>query len=110
MRARRAVTPDNGSGSDAGPLEVAVEMAFALLVALLEQPAVAALRIGQDFPAIIVAVPEEEAVGAVLKMRLGDLLEVPCLGLGADDAVRLVHLLLGADVEPVVVEEVHPAD
>src|SRR5580704_8553863 len=98
------------SGSDAGPLEIAVEMAFALLVALLEQPAIAAFRIGQDLPAIIVAIPEEEAVGAVLKMRLGDFLETPLLGLRTDDAVYIIYLFLAADIEPVVVEEVHFAD
>src|ERR1700730_7423406 len=104
--ARRAT----GLAIHAGPLEVAIEMPLACLVALLEQPAVAAFRIGQDLPAIIVAIPKEEAVGAVLQMRLGDFLEVPRIGLGADGVVRLVHLLLGADIEPVVVEEVHPAN
>src|SRR5580704_6737860 len=89
------------SGGDAGPLEAAVEMPFALLVALFEQPAVAAFRVGQDLPAIVVGIPEEKAVGAVLQMRLGDLLEAPGIGLGADGAVRLVHLFLAADVEPV---------
>ena len=54
------------SGGDARPLEVAVEMPFAALVALLEKPAVAAFRIGQDFPAIVVGIPKEEAVSAVL--------------------------------------------
>src|SRR5437762_14248081 len=97
---RRSAT---GSGGDAGTLEVAVELAFARKVALFEEPAVAAGRIGQDLPAIIVAIPEEEAVGAVLQMRLGDLLQPPLLGLGADGAVRLVDLFLGADIEPVVV-------
>src|SRR5712692_5874376 len=73
-----------GSGTDSGPLEVAVEMPLALQVALFEHPAVAALWIGQDLPAIIVAIPEEEAVGAVLEMRFGDFLQPPLLGLGAD--------------------------
>src|ERR1051326_290564 len=82
-------------------------MALAFLVALIEQPAVAAGRVGQDLPAIVVAIPEEKAVGAVLKMRLRDFLEAPFLGPGADRAVRLVDFLLGANVEPVVVEEVH---
>src|SRR6516164_5017603 len=99
-----------GSGHDAGPLKVAVEMSFALLVTLLEQPTIAAFRVGQDFPAIIVAIPEEEAVGAVLQMRSGDFFEAPLLGLCGDDAVRLIHLFRGADIEPVVVEEVHPSD
>ena len=85
-------------------------MPFALLVALFEQPTIAAFRVGQDFPAIIVAIPKEEAVGAVLKMRFGDFLEVPLFGLGADDAVRLIHLFLGADIESVVVQKVHSAE
>src|SRR5215471_10828827 len=97
-------------GIDARALEVAVEMTFAVLVALFKQPAITAFRIGQDLPAIIVAIPKEETVGAVLEMRFGDLLEMPFFGLGTDDAVCLIHLFLGADIEPVVVEEVHPAD
>ena len=67
-----------GSGDDAGPLKVAVEMSFALLVAVLEQPTMAAFRIGQDLPTIIVGIPEEEAVGAVLQMRFGDFLRCHC--------------------------------
>jgi hypothetical protein len=70
------------SGDDAGPLKVAVEMSFAVLVALFEQPTIAAFRVGQDLPAIIVAIPKEEAVGAVLKMRFRDFLRCPLLGLG----------------------------
>jgi len=102
--------PQQYSGIDALSFEAAVEMTFPLLVAQFKQPAIAAFRIGQDLPAIIVAIPKEEAVGAVLKMRFRDFLEVPLLGLGANDAVRLIHLFLGADIEPVVVEEVHSAD
>src|SRR6266851_1003245 len=96
-----------GSRIYAGSLEVAVEMPLALLVALFEEPAVAAGRIGQDLPAIIVAIPKEKAVGAVLQMRLGDLLEMPFLGLGADGVVRRVNFILGANIEPVMVEQVH---
>src|ERR1700745_1887439 len=99
-----------GSGDDAGSLKVAVEMSFAVLVALFEQPAIAALRVGQDLPAIIVAIPKEEAVGTVLEMWLGDFFEAPLVSLSTDNAMRLVDLLLRADIEPVVVEEVHPAD
>src|SRR6516164_8885353 len=98
------------SGDDTRPLKVAVEMSFAVLVALFEQPTIAAFWSGQDLPAIIVAIPKEEAVGAVLKMRFRDFFEMPLLGLGADDAVRLIHLFPGADIEPVVVEEVHSSD
>ena len=90
------------SGDDARPPKVAVEMSFAVLVALFERPTIAAFRVGQDLPAIIVAVPKEEAVGAVLKMRFRDFFEVPLLGLGADDAMRLIHLFRGADIEPIV--------
>src|SRR5215470_11797812 len=92
-----------GLGDDAGPLKVAVEMSFALLITLFEQPTIAALGVGQDLPAVIVAIPKEEAVGTVLKMRFGDFFEVPVLGLGADDAVRFIHLFLSADIKPVVV-------
>ena len=85
-------------------------MTFAVLVALFEQPAITTFRISQDLPAIIVAIPKEKAVGAVLKMRFRDFLEMPLLGLGTDDAVCLIYLFLGADIEPVVVEQVHSAD
>jgi len=51
-------------------------MTFAVLVALFEQPAITTFRIGQDLPAIVVAIPKEETVGAVLKMRFGDFLEI----------------------------------
>ena len=81
-----------------------------MLVALFEQPTIAAFWIGQDLPAIIVAIPKEKAVGAVQKMRFRDFLEMPLLGLGTDDAVCLIYLFLGADIEPVVVEQVHSAD
>src|SRR5207302_5491280 len=96
--------------ADARAFEVAVEMALARLIALFEQPAVAAVRIAQDLPAIAVGVPEKEAIGAVLQTRFRDLLELPVVALGADGAVCLVDLLLGADIEPVMVEEVHFAD
>jgi hypothetical protein len=56
-------------GTDARALEIAVEMTLAVLVALFEQPAIAAFRIGENLPAIIIAIPKEEAVGAVLQMR-----------------------------------------
>jgi hypothetical protein len=52
-------------------------MTFAVLITLFEQPAIAAFWISQDLPAIIVAIPKKEAVGAVLKMRFGDFLETP---------------------------------
>jgi len=54
-------------------------MTFAVLVALFEQPAITTFRIGQDLPAIVVAIPKEETVGAVLKMRFGDFLEMPAV-------------------------------
>src|SRR5262249_19171808 len=95
---------------DAGPFKVAVEMSFAVLVPLFEQPAIAALRVGQDLPAIIIAIPKEEAVGTVLEMWLGDFFEVPLVSLSTDNGRRLAALLLRAAIEPVVVEEVHPAD
>jgi hypothetical protein len=85
-------------------------MSFAPLVALFEQPTIATFWVSQDFPAIIVTIPKEEAVGAVLKVRFRDLFEVPLLGLGADDAVRLIHFFPGAHIEPVVIEEVHSSD
>src|SRR5260370_24819707 len=98
-RKSRRLTRRSAPGSgNARPLEVAVEMPLALQVALLEQPAIAAGRIGQDLPAIVVAIPEEEAVGAVLQMRLGDFLELPRLRPGANRPMRLVHFILGANI------------
>src|SRR5262249_10983242 len=84
--AAAARPPNRRLHVDAGPLEVAVEMAFALLVALVEDPAIAAFGIGQDLPAIVVGVPEIEAVCAVLEDRLADLGELPLLGLRGGDA------------------------
>src|SRR5665213_3569391 len=106
--------PPRGEGSgcshvDAGALEIAVEMALAGLVANAEEPAVAAFRIGQDLPAIVVDIPEIEAVGAVLEDRHADLGELPLLGLLHNRLVRRVDLLLGLDVEAVMVEEAHLA-
>ena len=52
-------------------LEALGEVAAAGEVALLEDPGVAALRVGEDLPGVVVAVPEEEAVGAVALGGLG---------------------------------------
>src|SRR5665213_3318543 len=95
--------PPRGEGSgcshiDAGALEVAVEMALAGLVADAEEPAVAAFRIGQDLPAIVVDIPEIEAVSAVLEDRLADLGELPLPSLLHGDPVRFINLFLGLDV------------
>ena len=83
---------------------------LAELVTPLEEPTIAVFWVSQDLLAVIVAIGKEEAVGAVLKMWFRDFFEMPLLGLRADDAVRLIHLFPGADIEPVVVEEVHSAD
>jgi hypothetical protein len=82
-------------------------MPLALLVALFEEPAVAALRVTQDLPAIVVGIPEEEAIGAVLQPRLADLFESLFFGLFDDDTMRRVDLVLRADIEAVVIEQAH---
>src|SRR5665213_1069483 len=94
-------------GLDAGPLEALVLVALAVEIAEGEEPAIAALGIGQYLPAIQVAIPEVEAVGAVLEDRLGDLRQPPFVLLLHGHAIALVDLLLGLDVETVVAEQAH---
>jgi hypothetical protein len=43
----------------------------------------------------------------VLQDRLADLVEPPLLGLLANDAIRLVDIGQGLDIEPIIVEEIH---
>src|SRR5690348_16372617 len=91
----------------ARPLEIAVVVALAALIADPEQPVIAALRIAENLPAILVGVPEIEAVGAVLQHRRRNLVQLPLFRLGDDDAVSGVDLFLGFDVEAVMVEQAH---
>src|SRR5882724_350166 len=106
-RTRGQEEPIYASPLEAGALEISVEVTLALLVADAKQPAVATLGVRQDLPAVAVAIPEKEAIGAVLQHWLGDLGEFPLIGLLGDDAVRRVHFLLGVNIEPVMVEKVH---
>src|SRR5205809_4945471 len=79
------------------------------VAALAEHPAVAALRVGEDLPPVVVEVREVERVGAVLVGGLGDLLQPPLLLALVEDAVALVHFLARRDIEAVVVEKSHRA-
>src|SRR5258706_16214244 len=58
-------------------LEALLEMPAPLEVALLEDPGVAALRVRQHFPRVVVRVPKKEAVGAVPLARLGEVVQAP---------------------------------
>src|SRR5580765_1833896 len=84
-----------------------LEMAAAFEVALLEDPGVAAARVGKDFPGVVVAVPEEKAVGAVALGGLLDVVQAPLFGLLGAQAPCLVHFGIGVDVEAVVVAARH---
>jgi hypothetical protein len=77
--------------------EAFLHMAFAGKVALVEDPAVAALRIRQDLPAVVVGVPEMEAVGAVGGNRFADVVQPPLLGLLKFNPARLCAPLDGAN-------------
>src|SRR5712692_2977584 len=87
--------------------EAFLEMAATRQVALLEDPGIAALGIGQDLPGVVVAVPEQEAVGAVPFRRLGDVVQAPLRGLLGALAPGLVDIGVGVDVEAVVVAARH---
>src|ERR1700691_2031202 len=88
-------------------LEAFVLVPLALEIAQRKEPGIAALGIGQYLPTIQIAIPEVEAVGAVLQNRLADLGELPLILLLHDDAIAFVDLFLGLDVEPVVSQEIH---
>src|SRR5712692_1197476 len=87
--------------------EAFFEMSATGKVALLEDPGVAAPGIGQDLPGVVVAVPEQEAVGAVAFRRLGDVVQAPLCGLLGAQAPGLVDVGVGVDVESVVVAARH---
>src|SRR6266487_1766200 len=57
------------------------------VAALAEHPAIAALRVGEDLPPVVVEVREVKRVGAVLVGGLGDLLQPPLLLALVEDAV-----------------------
>ena len=77
-------------------------MAFAFQIALLEQPAISALWIGKDFPAIVIHIPEEKAVGAVLQDWLADLVQIPPILLLHNRFIRGVHFFLSFDIQTVI--------
>src|SRR5258708_19640412 len=78
-------------------------MPAALEIALLEDPGVAALRVGKHFPGVVVAVPEKEAVGAVAFRRLGDLVQAPFRRLLVAKAPGGIDLGVALDVDAVVI-------
>src|SRR5438132_1890694 len=80
-----------------GPLvaEALLEVPAAREVALIEDPGVAALGIRQDFPGVVVRIPEEKAIGAVALGGLGNVVQAPLRRLLGAQAPRLVDLLVG---------------
>src|SRR5690349_13994624 len=78
-----------------------------LLVSTREAPGITARWIGEDFPGVVVHVPEVEAIGPVLDDRLRDLLQAPLLRVALHHLVGVVDGGLVLDVEPIVVEEGH---
>jgi hypothetical protein len=68
------------------------------LLAPLEEPTIASGRIREDLPAVVVHIPEVKAVGAMLQIRLADLLEIPLGGILYNNAMTLVNLGLSFDV------------
>src|SRR6266852_531179 len=72
--------------------------------ALAEHPAVAAPRVGEDLPPVVVEGREGERVGAVLVGGLGDLLQPPLFLPLVEDRAALVDFLARGDVQAVVVE------
>ena len=82
-------------------------MAFTVEVTLFEQPTIAALRIGEDFPTIVVHIPEEKAIGAVLQDRLADLVQSPLTLLFYNRLVGRIDFFLRFHIEAVMVEHRH---
>src|SRR4051812_36292133 len=87
--------------------EAFLEVAAAFEVALLEDPGVAAARVRKDFPGVVVAVPEEKAVGAVALGGLLDVMQAPFRRLLGAQPPGLIHFRIGVDVEAVVVAARH---
>src|SRR5258705_298508 len=87
--------------------EPALEMPAAFEIALLEDPGVAARRAGEDFPRVVVGVPEKEAVGSMARRRLVDVVQPPLLRLRVARLPGFVHLGVGGYVQAVVVDARH---
>src|SRR3954451_21510239 len=87
--------------------EALLEVAAAFEVALFEDPGIAAARGRKDFPGVVVAVPDEEAVGAVALGGLLDVVQAPLYGVLGAQAPGLVDFGIGVDVEAVVVAARH---
>src|SRR5689334_18023751 len=87
--------------------EAFLEMSAPFEVALLEDPRVAPARVGEDLPGVVVAVPEEKAVGAVALGGLLDVVQAPRLRLVGAQSPGFVDLGVGVDVESVVVAARH---
>jgi hypothetical protein len=80
-------------------------MTASSLIATLEHPRISAGRVGEDLPAIVVSVPEEKAVAAVLNNRLADLVQAPFFSVPEDESVALIHVGVGRDIDSIVIQE-----
>jgi len=97
----------SGGIRHARPPEIAIKMSPAGLITLLEEPAIAAFGISQDFPAIVITIPEVKTVRPVLENWLADFVEVPFLLIFKNYLIRRIDLLLRFNVQAVVVEYRH---
>ncbi len=75
------------------------------LIATLEHPGISAGRVGEDLPTVVVSVPEEEAVAAVLNHRFADLVQAPFFSVPEDESVALIHFGFGIDIDSIVIQE-----
>src|SRR5258706_1271392 len=82
------IMDDTEAGSRASSLgvrspvpEALFEMPLPRKVALVENPRIAALGVREDFPGVVVSVPEVEAVGSVHRNGPRDLVQPPLLRL-----------------------------
>src|SRR5882724_7942515 len=72
--------------------EILAPVPSARLIATFEHPAVAALRVGQNLPGVLISIPEIKAIGSMLDTRLTDLVQPPSRGLFQNYLVRTIDL------------------
>ena len=83
------------------------EVTFSFKVTLLKDPVVAAFGVGEDLPSVVIEIPKVKTVGAITLDGSGDVFDGPFLGLLAAQLVRLIDLLVGQDIKPIVVAAMH---
>jgi len=83
------------------------EVTFSFKVTLLKDPVVAAFGVGEDLPSVVIEVPKVETVCAMTLNGFGDVFDGPFLSLLAAQLVRLIDLLVGQDIQTIVVAAMH---